>query len=79
MDKEPAACYGDNSKEEEMNNNSQEGDPLFHQEPAEEDKDRSSYKSPLEILDKETPSGEPRMSKDADNGAAIVSGHAEEG
>jgi hypothetical protein len=62
-----------------MENNSQERDPLCHQEPAEEDKDFSSNQSPLLILDKATPSGAPRISKDADNGAAIVSGHAEEG
>jgi hypothetical protein len=53
--------------------------PLCDQKHVEEDKDCNSGRSPLEILDKGIPSSAPRISKDADNGAAIVSGHAEEG
>jgi hypothetical protein len=50
-----------------------------NQEHAAGDKACSDGKPLSEIGNKETPSSDPRMSRDADNGSAIVSGHAEEG
>jgi hypothetical protein len=61
-----------------MGNNIQETCALCDQKHA-EFKDCSGGRLPEETLDKDTPSSEPRISRDADNGAAIVSGHAEEG
>jgi hypothetical protein len=63
---------------EDMENHRKEICSVCGQEHAEEFGDCKGARLPLEI-DKETPSSEPRISRDADNGAAIVAGHAEEG
>jgi DNA-binding response OmpR family regulator len=67
------------SMKDDMENNSKEKCPLCNQQHAEEFKNCSNSRLPLGVLDKDIPSSEPRISRDADNGAAIVAGHAEEG
>jgi hypothetical protein len=62
-----------------MNIKIKERCPLCRQVHAEEEKDCGEERLPLETVDKDLPSSEPRMSVDSDTGAAIVSGHAEEG
>jgi hypothetical protein len=62
-----------------MKNNSKEICPLCHQEHDEEYKECTEGRLPSDLTNKEIPSSVPRMGRDADNGAAIVSGHAEEG
>jgi hypothetical protein len=62
-----------------MENNRKEICPICEQEHAGEFRVCNGARLPPEILDKEAPSSAPRMSRDADNGAAIVAGHAEEG
>jgi hypothetical protein len=64
---------------EDMENKRKEICPICDQAHTEEYKECSDDRVPLEILDKNIPSSEPRISRDADNGAAIVAGHAEEG
>jgi hypothetical protein len=63
---------------ENMENNMKEICVLCNQEHEEEFKD-CGIRLPQDTSDKDTPSSVPRISRDADNGAAIVSGHAEEG
>jgi hypothetical protein len=64
---------------EDMENKRKETCLICDQEHTQEYKECSNDRLPLEILDKNTPSSEPRIGRDADNGAAIVAGHAEEG
>jgi hypothetical protein len=62
-----------------MKTNIKERCPLCHQVHTEEEKDCDEDRLPLQAVNKDLPSIEPRMSVDSDTGAAIVSGHAEEG
>jgi hypothetical protein len=64
---------------EDMENISKEICPICNHQHPEEYKECNNARLPMEILDKNIPSSEPRISRDADNGAAIVAGQAEEG
>ena len=62
-----------------MKINIKERCPLCHQKHAEAEKECGEGSLSLETRDIDIATSESGMSRDADTGAAIVSGHAEEG